>query len=73
MTERFKGPYGQQGSKHQPERHVKVNGNKGVMSAYMAQKRLEAEQRNAATPDHKRRERARERGYKRISDMPTEE
>lgn len=70
MTYRWNGLYGQKGTGDRP---TKVNGTKGVLRAYMAQKRLEAEQRNAKTLDYRKRAYARERGYQRFSDMPLSE
>lgn len=69
---RFNGGYGQPGQKERPgvtERRTKVNGNKGVLKAERAVKRAEADIRNAATPNYRRRAFARENGFQRVSDM----
>lgn len=70
MSYRWNGLYGTKGTKDRP---AKTNGNKGVYRAYMAQKRLEAEKRNAQTLSYRKRAYARERGYERFSDIPLEE
>src|SRR5688572_3855828 len=70
MSYRWNGLYGTKGTKERP---AKTNGNKGVYRAYMAQKRLEAEKRNAQTLSYRKRAYARERGYERFSDIPLEE
>lgn len=69
MTYRWNGLYGVKGSRDSPSR---MNGNKGVMRAYRAEKRREAEERNARTPDFRRRSFARKSGHSRISDIEPE-
>lgn len=59
---KWTGPYAQNGGK--------MSGNKGVMRSFQAVKREEAEERNAATPDERRRSTARAAGYSRHSLMP---
>ena len=67
VTYTWEGSYGPQGTPGPNGRTSKINGNKGFMRAYRAEKRQEAEERNSVTIPERRRSYARSLGVSRLS------
>lgn len=68
MSYTWQGLYGDLGTSGPNGRTAKINGNKGVMDTRRAEKRAQAEARNARTSPERRRQFARQYGYSRNSE-----